>query len=462
MSTFLIKDYVVSRKRIGKGSFSTIYKAFRTKDNREYAIKEIIIDKKSIKSIVKREFLVLKKLDHPNIVKLHDLIIDTSYNNIYFVFDYFKMGDLAKYLNNKPLKEKYCKKYSNQLATGLKYLYDNNILHRDLKPQNILLTDDLNIKIADFGFARKVDKNMLLNTLCGSPMYMAPEIINKQDYSIKSDLWSVGIIIYQMIYGHVPFEVTNFVQLIKKINSEQINYEDPNIRISTECLELIQNLLQVEVDNRISWEDFFYNVWFAEDEYLLEENNLLDFSISNENSVPKLNNFKHHIGENQFASFMHKSIKELGEDGVLNNEINDIGINDIEINFLDSLDNSNYDHYNSNEDYESCESDEEDEQNQNLSHDDNLEHNYFTRSKVKHEATFTAPIEIPKTRNQYRTLNNDPILIDNDYEFIDLNIERQSEPAKQKTITESFKEYLNSSVTLLKHSYKYITNNRSI
>ena len=116
MSTFLIKDYVVSRKRIGKGSFSTIYKAFNTKDNNEYAIKEVLIDKKSIKSNVKREFLVLKKLDHPNIVKLHDLIIDTNYNNIYFVFDYFKNGDLAKFLDDKPLKEKFCRKYSKQLA----------------------------------------------------------------------------------------------------------------------------------------------------------------------------------------------------------------------------------------------------------------------------------------------------------------------------------------------------------
>lgn len=492
MSTFLIKDYVVSRKRIGKGSFSTIYKAFRTKDNKEYAIKEIIIDKKSIKSTVKREFLVLKKLDHPNIVKLHDLIIDTSYNNIYFVFDYFKMGDLAKFLNNKPLKEKYCKKYSKQLATGLKYLYDNNILHRDLKPQNILLTDDLNIKIADFGFARKVDKNMLLNTLCGSPMYMAPEIINKQDYSIKSDLWSVGIIIYQMIYGHVPFEVTNFVQLIKKINNEQINYENPNIEISNECLALIKNLLQVEVDMRISWDDFFYNVWFVEDEFLVEENNLLDFSISNGNSLPKLSNIKHHIGENQFASFMHKSIKGLTNEDILNNH-NSIN-NDIEINFLDSLENENendendndknknetknennnenknyYDDNESNDDYESCESDDEQYNEHRYSHnqyDEDFEHNYFTRSKAKRNATFTEPIAIPKSRYRsrydYRTINNDPILIENDYELIDLNIGGQSEPAKHKTISESFKEYLNSSVTLLKHSYKYITNNRSI
>ena len=518
MSTFIIKDYVVSRKRIGKGSFSTIYKAFNTNDNKEYAIKEVIIDKKSIKSNVKREFLVLKKLNHPNIVKLHDLIIDTNYNNIYFVFDYFKNGDLAHFLDNKPLKEKFCKKYSKQLADGLKYLIDNNILHRDLKPQNILLTDDYNIKIADFGFARKVDKNMLLNTLCGSPMYMAPEIINKQDYSIKSDLWSVGVIIYQMIYGRVPFEVSNFVQLIKKINNEKISFEDKKIKISSLGLDLIQHLLQVDVEKRISWDAFFYHPWFTHDDLVYEENNLLDFSISNNSSIPKLNNFNHHVGENQFASFIHKSIK-LKESKELNktlqstsdstisktlhydsnkikmdikekSEIDNSGLNneaDIEIHFLESLSESC--------DYQSCNNsftgkeeeeiysdsendlDSEDDETTEILNGISFSHKYNTRfkkkmveqdKKNKHinledkdtKYSETKPINIPaKDKNRFRTAR---IGIEYEYEVIDKdnfdNIPR-SMPLKQKTLTESFKEYLFSS---LKQSYKYITNNKSI
>lgn len=490
MSTFLIKDYVVSRKRIGKGSFSTIYKAFNTNNNKEYAIKEVIIDKKSIKSNVKREFLVLKKLDHPNIVKLHDLIIDTNYNNIYFVFDYFKNGDLAQFLDNKPLKEKFCKKYSKQLADGLKYLLDNNILHRDLKPQNILLTDDYNIKIADFGFARKVDKNMLLNTLCGSPMYMAPEIINKQDYSIKSDLWSVGIIIYQMIYGKVPFDVGNFVQLIQKVNNEKINYKVDQIEISKNGLNLIQNLLQINVDNRLSWDGFFYHPWFTLDDLLLEENNLLDFSISNNNSVPKLNNFDHHIGENQFASFIHKSIKlkesnEIQKKTIdvsdtqtsnnINKTFNAFNSNteaDIEINFLESLSESC--------DYQSCDQDTENEELDENSDDENIEqtlnHRYNTRYKkrmaeesykqneipISYEGS--KPINIPdinkqNNRNYKKTRRG---RVEFEYELIDkqnLDTVPRSEPSKQKTLTESFKEYLFSS---LKQSYKYITNNKSI
>ena len=154
MSYFTIKDYIVDRKRIGKGSFSTIYKGYHKFSKKHYAIKEIAIDKHKNKSHIKREFDLMKKINHKHIVKLHDFIIDTNYDNIYFILDYYSNGDLSKFIKNKILKEKYCKKYMFQLSLGLKYLLNNQILHRDLKPQNILLDDNYNIKIADFGFAR--------------------------------------------------------------------------------------------------------------------------------------------------------------------------------------------------------------------------------------------------------------------------------------------------------------------
>ena len=106
-STFIVNEYIINRKRIGKGSFSTIYKGYSTKNNNIYAIKEITIDKKQNKSNVKRELNVLKTLDNPYIVKLHDVIIEINYNNIYFILDYYPKGDLAKFLNHKPLKEKF-------------------------------------------------------------------------------------------------------------------------------------------------------------------------------------------------------------------------------------------------------------------------------------------------------------------------------------------------------------------
>ena len=533
MSTFTIKDYVVNRKRIGKGSFSTIYKAFNTKDNKQYAIKEVIIDKKSVKSNVKREFLVLKKLNHPNIVKLYDLIVDTNYNNIYFVFDYYSKGDFAMFLNNKPLKEKYCKKYAQQLGDGLQYLIENNIIHRDLKPQNILLTNELNIKITDFGFARKFDKNILLNTLCGSPMYMAPEIINKQDYSIKSDLWSVGIIIYQMFYGKVPYDVNNFIQLIKEINTKQINYNIKGIKISKNALNLLKGLLTIDVKDRITWNDYFYHNWFNSDELIDEDNNLLDFSLNSNSSIPSLSNFKHHINESQFASFKHHSIKDLEENTQLSyntnikynenndneNNDNDNENNDIEMNFLSSMEDCCSDYISCDEDsfkenlidnnFENESEMDNHPNNLDLSYSNNLtnsscnddeinkllndpnkihNHNYYTRSKKNNLSSIyddnyndnyydnaktlvnnqsntfkskTKPINIPNSKKGRVKYIESSV---SGYIFIDPDISQQSEPIKHKSsnLTNSFKEYLYSSVNILRHSYNYLTSNKSI
>ena len=125
------------------------------------------------------------------------------------ILEYQENGDLSKFLNKKPLKEMYAKKYLKQLADGLKYLLDNNILHRDLKPQNILLTDDYILKITDFGLARYYQQDNMITTICGSPLYMAPELLKNDKYNIKSDIWSLGVIIYQMVMKNHPFKADN-------------------------------------------------------------------------------------------------------------------------------------------------------------------------------------------------------------------------------------------------------------
>ena len=91
----------------------------------------------------------------------------------------------------------------------MKYLLENKIIHRDLKPQNILVTNLGDIKITDFGFARYFDNDMVIRTICSSPLYMAPEIMKNKKYDLKSDLWSVGIILYEMLVGQAPFELKN-------------------------------------------------------------------------------------------------------------------------------------------------------------------------------------------------------------------------------------------------------------
>jgi serine/threonine protein kinase len=424
-TTFNIKDYIVDRKRIGKGSFSTIYKCRHNITNKIYALKEITIDKNKNKKklSIKREFEIMRKLNHNNIVKIHDVIIDTQLNNIYFIMDYYENGDLSYFLNKQPLKEKFTRKYMKQLSNGLKYLLDNNILHRDLKPQNILLSTNYDIKITDFGFATYYTKDTIINTLCGSPMYMAPEIITRNGYDYKSDLWSVGIILYEMLHGYTPFNVQNFIELIKEIKRKDIQIK---VDISEDCKDLIYSLCKTNPNERISWNDFFNHRWFDNDEILNDENTLFNVSF---NTLPNINKFN--INEKQFCSFRHKSITS----------------NNLEFNFLeDSQDvedvNDSEEESNS-DDYISAD-DNDNEYNSSLTFNDEL-NNLETEISFVEVDKMPQPIDIPK--------NNEFIFINP----TDMNT--LSLPNRKKTITDSFREYLYSSMKIIKYSYDYISNN---
>ena len=431
-ATFNIKDYIVDRKRIGKGSFSTIYKCRHNITNKIYALKEITIDKNKNKKKLsnKKEFEIMRKLNHTNIVKIHDVIIDTQLNNIYFIMDYYENGDLSHFLNKQPLKEKFTRKYMKQLSNGLKYLLDNNILHRDLKPQNILLSKNYDIKITDFGFATYYTKDTIINTLCGSPMYMAPEIITRNGYDYKSDLWSVGIILYEMLHGYTPFNVQNFIELIKEIKKKDIQIK---VDVSEDCRELIYSLCKTNPYERITWNDFFNHRWFDNDEILTDENTLFNFNFNS--SLPNINKFN--INEKQFCSFRHKSITS----------------NNLEFNFLE-------DSQEAEDDEDINDSDEESNSDDYISADDNYTNDNYTNKEninfslnnIESDLSFVEvekmaqPIDIPQKINEFVFINP------KDMNTISL-------PYRKKTITDSFREYLYSSIKILKYSYDYMSNN---
>ena len=424
-TTFNIKDYIVDRRRIGKGSFSTIYKCRHNITNKTYALKEITIDKNKNKISIKREFEIMRKLNHENIVKIHDVIIDTQLNNIYFIMDYYEYGDLSNFLKKQPLKEKFTRKYMKQLSNGLKYLLDNNILHRDLKPQNILLSKNYDVKITDFGFATYYTKDTIINTLCGSPMYMAPEIITKNGYDYNSDLWSVGIILYEMLHGYTPFNVQNFIELIKEIKKNNILIK---VGVSEECKDLIYSLCKTNPNERIGWNDFFNHKWFDNDEIIHDENTL--FNVSFNSSLPNIN--KYTINEKQFCSFRHKSITEK---------------DNLEFKFLEDSyeckDNDDYLEEDSNsDDYVSA--DEDTQLNESYNDNDKLKY-----ASLENELSFVEvvkPIDIPLKNNDFIFINP------KDMNTISL-------PNKKKTITDSFREYLYSSMKIIRYSYDYMSNN---
>jgi len=427
MSENEIGNYYISKERIGRGAFSIIYKGHTKYTNTVVAIKELNYDtNKKMMENIKNEFDIMKKLKHENIVTLHDIYYDKLNKNIYLVLDYYKRGDLNKFLAKKPLKETYARTYMNQLSSGLKYLIDNNILHRDLKPQNILVSDSYILKITDFGFARYFDKDIIIQTLCGSPMYMAPEIMKYKKYNNKSDLWSVGVIMYEMLFGEVPFRAKNFIDLIKCINKKKILIPSKFI-ISDNCSYLLFKLLEKDPEKRIEWNDFFNSKWLLEEDPI---NKLLDFSMSDNSPLPILNKpLLMSDSYNQFHSFKHRSIRDISQE--MESEIDIFGNKQILVSLNSSNEKSDSD---SDESFVSL-----DDTGNEPDHDHNCEYDKST----------TLPIDIINRR-----INGETVFVTHD--MIDDKYRPISDPSHNKSLSKSFKEYLYSSFIMIKQSINYI------
>ena len=234
-------------KYIGKGVFSEVYLVQHKETEELFAIKRI--RNKQEKKYTERELDILKRVNHPNIVSFKEVILEKDSVNI--LTEYCCKGDLHHFLDGRKMKEKSALHYFYQILQGLNYLHTNNIIHRDIKPQNILIDSDNNCKIADFGFARYDKNESLLNTICGSPLYMAPEIIKKQKYSINADVWSVGVILYQMLTASQPFNCSNFYELSKKVDEGESAIEYP-MYISTEVRQLLKEIFTFTEGDRPS------------------------------------------------------------------------------------------------------------------------------------------------------------------------------------------------------------------
>jgi serine/threonine protein kinase len=451
-NTFEIKEYIVYSKRIGSGAFSSIHKAYKRHTNRFYAVKKLNYDSKSLSSnTYKKEFSILRKIEHKNIIKLHDIILDKNNEHIYLVLDYYKNGDLSQFLKNRSLKEKYAKGYMFQLKDGLEYLIQHNIIHRDLKPQNILLDDNYSIKITDFGFARKFQTNHMISTICGSPMYMAPEILDKKKYSIKSDLWSVGIILYQMLYGKVPFKSRNIISLTVEIHKNNINYKC-DYPISILCINLLTSLMTIDPDKRITWDTFFKHEWFQHDDILQDQNNLMEISFSN---IPNLNN---DTNESQFNSFIYKSIYKKQKIPIEEEE-ESYEEDDSSIEFNFNL-NTNTTHTNNDDDddrdddrdddYESCDSD--------IEHEPDIETEPYNNNNNINININRPSLPINIQHHNSHTISNSYIIVNKPLTIPERRYRSSRSINSNRSLSDSFKDYLSKSIEFVKHGYEYISN----
>ncbi|XP_029300031.1 serine/threonine-protein kinase ULK1 isoform X1 [Cottoperca gobio] len=263
-----VGKFEFSRKDlIGHGAFAVVFKGrHREKHDWEVAVK--CINKKNLaksQTLLGKEIKILKELKHENIVALLDF--QETASSVYLVMEYCNGGDLADYLHTKgTLSEDTIRVFLQQIAGAMRVLQAKGIIHRDLKPQNILLSypagrkshfNNTCIKIADFGFARYLQNNMMAATLCGSPMYMAPEVIMSQNYDAKADLWSIGTIVFQCLIGKAPFQASSPQDL--RLFYEKNKSLSPNIprETSSHLRHLLLGLLQRSHKDRMDFDEFF-------------------------------------------------------------------------------------------------------------------------------------------------------------------------------------------------------------
>jgi len=258
-------------KLLGTGSFGSVYEAKNTIFQNVVAMKVINKDPNNEldEQEIRNEIDILKKLSHPNIVKIYEFYVSNSH--YYIVTEFCRDGELFSYIKNK-YSERQLAVLFYQVFSGLWYLHDNKILHRDIKLENIMISQKEKdnetgeelfwVKIIDFGTAKIFEKNKKEKDVVGSSYYIAPEVL-KQNYNEKCDTWSVGVILYMMLVGRAPFDGKDDEEIILKINSADYNSKEPKLmKHSPEVRDLVSKLLQKDTDKRYSAKEAIAHPWF--------------------------------------------------------------------------------------------------------------------------------------------------------------------------------------------------------
>ncbi|KAI9019619.1 kinase-like domain-containing protein [Phycomyces nitens] len=269
-----INNYLL-REEIGRGAFGTVHLGIDTDTDKNYAIKEFSKSRLRRKErsdmlrqagprgrgrggiglgvgrpgigagkpsspldLVRGEMAILKKLNHPHVVKLFEVLDDPNDDSLYMVFEMAHKGVLMKVDVDqvaKPYSNSEARRYFREMVLGIEYLHNNDIVHRDIKPDNLLLSSGGMLKIVDFGVSEMFKGNDKLKKSAGSPAFMAPELCVAHHGEISgkaADIWSMGVTLYCLVYGQPPFRTSSLVDLLDMIRDDPLLERDPSKRIT--------------------------------------------------------------------------------------------------------------------------------------------------------------------------------------------------------------------------------------
>ncbi len=257
-SSALAANYHIGRQ-IGKGAYAIVKELTRKSDGQRLAVKiyeKIKLLDQQRRRNVSREIHILQRLDHPNIVRMVEAVDGTK--QLCLVLELVKGGSLCSYVKSRDgrgLDEAEARRIFRQVLSGIRYCHGKGVSHRDIKLENILLDEHRNVKIIDFGFSACTPSGARLHMFCGTPSYMAPEIVAKRDYcGPPADVWALGIVLFTMLVGRFPFKGATEKELFRCISRGL--YATP-VHVSVRARALIGRMLQMDPQRRPSCEALF-------------------------------------------------------------------------------------------------------------------------------------------------------------------------------------------------------------
>mmetsp|Transcript_7643 Transcript_7643/g.8776 ORF Transcript_7643/g.8776 Transcript_7643/m.8776 type:complete len:373 (-) Transcript_7643:546-1664(-) len=286
------KNFELSDEVVGKGAEGEVKTAIEKSTGKTRAVK--IVEKEPLTKAdladVHREIFLMKAMDHPNVIKCYEHYEDGD--RIYIVMEYIKGGELFHGLESvKHYTEENVVHIVRTLAKALKYCSDRGIIHRDVKAENILLKEDdtnSDIVLVDFGFAAHVKKGLAgmseLKTKCGTPLYIAPEIVRDEEYNFKCDIWSLGVVACVLLAGVPPIPATTQTELFQKLKFQETWEFEPAIawaKVSDLAKDFLKKVLEFDPEDRYDYDQILAHPWISGDnvyEHVLETEHLKEFN----------------------------------------------------------------------------------------------------------------------------------------------------------------------------------------
>jgi calcium-dependent protein kinase len=214
-----------------------------------------VLDKQKLKDnidCIMEEVAILNQLDHPNIVKYYETYDDSKY--IYLVMEFingFQLFEMITAQENQTFTEEIAAGYMKSLFQAINHCHAIDVIHRDIKPENIMITKGGQVRLIDFGLS-KASKKKNLSTVAGTPYYMAPEVL-EGSYGAKADIWSLGVLLYTLVSGYLPFQGNNSHEVFRKIKEAEFHFSHQEFNsVSDNCKDLIKKLLVVNVKKRLT------------------------------------------------------------------------------------------------------------------------------------------------------------------------------------------------------------------